>query len=73
MNCRRIRDMEMREALGYLLGLGGIILVVYWYQNSGLNLKHMQAAPFISAPFIIGIPLLVIALYLILTTQRQNT
>lgn len=63
----------MREALGYLLGIGGIVLVIYWYQNSGLNLKHLKAAPFISAPFIIGVPLLVIALYLVLSTQRQNT
>jgi lipopolysaccharide export LptBFGC system permease protein LptF len=65
--------VETREMLGYLLGLGGVILVFYWYQNSGLNLKHLNSAPFISAYFIIGVPVLVIGLYLILSTQRQNT
>jgi lipopolysaccharide export LptBFGC system permease protein LptF len=65
--------VETRETLGYLLGLAGIILVFYWYQNSGLNLKHVTSAPFINAYFLIGIPLLAIALYLIMSTRRQNT
>jgi len=73
MNCWLTEGVETREALGYLSGLVGVVLLFYWYQNAGISFRHLKAAPFISAPFIIGIPLLVIALYLILSTQRQNT
>jgi len=65
--------METRTTLGYLLGLVGLVLVFYWYQNARLNFKHLKVAPFISAPLIIGVPLIIIALYLIISESRQYT
>jgi len=65
--------METRGALGYLLAAVGVILLVYWYQNSGLHLKHLTATPFINAFFIISVPLVVVGVYLIISQSHQNT
>jgi hypothetical protein len=62
-----------RETVRYPATVLGLILIAYWWETTGLRFPSPRLYHFYQPVFLIGLVLVVVGVYLIATTARENT
>jgi len=65
--------LETPVWLPYAVALLGLVLIFYFLQTPGLNLKHPKASEFENATFILGILVFLAGVVLYVRRSREAT